>query len=62
MDNRVVYLEVCVETRKLSEEALHTKWEEFLTDLENNPDPARTWRIKELLFGILSSTILAEPL
>ncbi len=43
-DNRTEYLEACASTRKISEEARQKKWEEFLADLENNPDPARTWR------------------
>ncbi len=38
-DNRAEYLEACAATRKLSEEARQKKWEEFLADLENNPDP-----------------------
>ncbi len=61
-DNRAEYLEACGTTRKLSEEALQKKWEEFLADLENNPDPARTWRAIKALSGTPSSTTFAEPL
>ncbi len=49
-------------TRKLSEESRQKKWEEFLADLENRPDPARTWRTIKSLSGTPSSAIFAEPL
>ncbi len=45
-------------TRKFSEEACQKKWEEFLADLENNPDQARTWRTIKSLPGTPSSTSL----
>ncbi len=32
--------EVC----KLSEEVRHVNWEEFIVDLEHNPEPAQAWR------------------
>ncbi len=38
------------------------KWEEFLVDLENSPDPAHTWKTVKSLSGTPSSTIFAEPL
>ncbi len=44
----------------LSEEARQKKWEEFLADLENSPDPTRTWRTIKSLSGTPSSTIFAE--
>ncbi len=43
--NRVEYLTACGEVRWLSEEARRAKWEEFLADLEGNPDPARAWNL-----------------
>ncbi len=43
-ENRAEYREACASTRKMSEEARQNKWEEFLADLENKPDPTRTWR------------------
>ncbi len=61
-ENRAEYLEACAATRKLSEESRQKKWEEFLADLENNPDPARTWKIIKSLSGTPSSTTSAEPL
>ncbi len=61
-DNRAEYLEACATTRKLSEEARQKKWEQFLADLENSPDPARTWRTIKSLSGTPSSTTFAEPL
>ncbi len=61
-DNRAEYLEVCASTRKVSEEARQKKWEEFMADLENNPDSARTWRTIMSLSGTPSSTTFAEPL
>ncbi len=39
--NRVEYLAACGEVRWLLEEARRTKWDEFLADLEGNPDPTR---------------------
>ncbi len=36
-DNQAEYLEACAAARKLSEEALQKKWEEFLAGLENDP-------------------------
>ncbi len=39
--NRVEYLAACSEVMRLSEEARRAKWEEFLADIEGNPDPAR---------------------
>ncbi len=41
--NRVEYLVACGEVRRLSEEARRAKWEEFLADLEGNPDPAKAF-------------------
>ncbi len=41
----VEYLAACGEVRQLSEEARRAKWEEFLADLEGNPDPARAWNL-----------------
>ncbi len=38
--NRVEYLAEWSEVRRLSEEARRAKWEEFLANLEGNPDPA----------------------
>ncbi len=38
------------------------KLEEFLADLENNPDTARTCRTIKSLFGTPYSTTFAEPL
>ncbi len=61
-ENRAEHLEACAPTHKLSEEAHQKKWEEFLVDLENNPDPARTWRTIKSLSGTSSSTIFVEPL
>ncbi len=49
--NRVEYLAVCGEVRRLSEEARRAKWEEFLADLEGNPDPARAWNLIKSLSG-----------
>ncbi len=47
--NRAEQQEACAATCKLSEEARQKKWEEFLADLEYNPDPDRMWRtIKSL--------------
>ncbi len=40
--NGAEYTKACALTRKLSENARQKKWEEFLTTLENNPDPIRT--------------------
>ncbi len=44
------YLAACGEVSRLLGKARRTKWEEFLADLEGNPDPARSWNpIKSLL-------------
>ncbi len=44
-------------------ERLHLlKWEEFLADLEHNPDPAQTWRTIKALSGFPASTAFSEPL
>ncbi len=61
-DKRAEYLEACAATRNLSEESRQKKWEEFLADLENNPDLARTWKTIKSLSGTPSSTTFAEPL
>ncbi len=61
-DNRAEYLEACAATRKFSEEARLKKWEEFLADLENNPDPGRTWRTIKSLPRTPSATTFSEPL
>ncbi len=61
-DNRAECLEACAATHRLSEEARQKKWEEFLADLENISDPARTWRTIKSLSGTPSSTTFAEPL
>ncbi len=37
-------------------------WEEFLADLEHNPDPAHTWRSIKALSGFPASTAFSEPL
>ncbi len=42
---------MCGEVRRLSEEARRTKWEEFLADLEGNPDPVRSWNLIKHLSG-----------
>ncbi len=60
--NRVEYLAACGEARRLSEEARRAKWEEFLADLEGNPDPARAWNLIKSLSGSLHSTAFCEPL
>ncbi len=44
MENRIEYLEARTEVRKLTEETRQAKWEEFLADIERNPDSAQTWR------------------
>ncbi len=41
-ESHTEYLEASTEVRKLTEEARQTKWEEFLADLEHNPDSAHT--------------------
>ncbi len=61
-DNRAEYLEACAATHKLSEESRKKKWEEFLADQENNPDPAGTWRTIKSLSGTPSTATFAEPL
>ncbi len=60
--NRVEYLAACFEVRWLSEEAFRAKWEEFLADLEGNPDPARAWDLIKSLSGSPDSTAFCEPL
>ncbi len=54
-ENRTEYLEASTEVRKLTEEVRQTKWEEFLADLEHNPDPAHTWRTIKALSGFPAS-------
>ncbi len=61
-ENRSNYLEASTEVRKLTEEERKTKWEEFLADLERNPDPAHTWRTIKALSGFPASTAFNEPL
>ncbi len=56
------YLAACGEVRRLSEEARSAKWEEFLADLEGNPDPARAWNLIKSLSGSPHSTTFCEPL
>ncbi len=60
--NRVEYLAACGEVRRLSEEARRNKWEEFLADLEGNPDPARARNFIKSLSGSPHSTAFCEPL
>ncbi len=60
--NRVEYLKACGEARRLSEEARKTKWEEFLADLEGNPNPARACNIIKSLSGSPHSTAFTKPL
>ncbi len=60
--NRVEYLAACGEVRRLSEEARRAKWEEFLADLEGNPDLARAWNLIKSLSGSPHSTAFCEPL
>ncbi len=52
----------CGEVRRLSEEARRAKWEEFLADLEGNPDPARVWNLIKSLSGSHHSTTFCEPI
>ncbi len=47
---------------RLSEESHRTKWEEFLADLEGNPDPARAWNLIKSLSGSPHYTAFCEPL
>ncbi len=42
--------------------ARRTKWEEFLADLEGDPDPTRAWNPIKSLSGSLQSTAFCEPL
>ncbi len=42
-DNRTGSLESCAEIHKLPGASRQKKWEEFLPDLVNNPDPDCTW-------------------
>ncbi len=60
--NRVEYLAACGEVRQLLEEARRTKWEEFLADLEGNPDPARAWNLIKSLLESPHSTASCEHL
>ncbi len=59
--NRADYLAACGEVRRLSEEARRTKWEEFLADLEGNPDPARALNLIKPLSGSPHSTAFSGP-
>ncbi len=43
--NRVEYLAACGKERPLSEKVHRPISEEFLEDLEDNPDPARAWNL-----------------
>ncbi len=61
MENRTEYLEASTEVRKLTEEARKTKWEEFLADIEHNPDPVHTWRIIKALSGFPTSRLSVNP-
>ncbi len=61
-ENRTEYLEASTGVRKLTEEARQTKWEEFLANLEHNPDPAQTWRTTKALSSFPASTAFSEPL
>ncbi len=60
--NRAEYLAAWGEVRRLSEEARRAKWEEFLANLEGNPDPARAWNLIQSLSGSPHSTAFCEPL
>ncbi len=60
--NRAEYLAAYGEVRRLSEEVHRTKWEEFLDDLEGNPDTARAWNLNKSLSGSPHSTAFCEPL
>ncbi len=53
-----------VKTRQKDQtiEARRTKWEEFLADLEDNPDPARASNLIKSLSGSPDSTAFSEPL
>ncbi len=53
--NRAEYLAACGEVSR-------AKWEEFLADLEGNPDPARAWNLIKSLSGSLQSTAFCKPL
>ncbi len=61
-ENRTEYLEASTEVRKLTENVQQTKREEFLADLEHNPDPAHTWRTIKALSNFSASTAFSEPL
>ncbi len=50
------------EVRRFSKDARRAKWEEFLADLEGNPDPARAWSLIKSLSGSPHSTAFCEPL
>ncbi len=43
-------------------EARRTKWEEFLADLEGNPNPARAWNLIKSLSAFPYSTAFSKPL
>ncbi len=51
-----------LKVRKLTQEACQANWEEFLDDLEHNPDPADTWRNIKALSGFPASIPFSEPL
>ncbi len=61
-DNNGVSHDSSGEMRKLTEAARQTKWEEFLADLEQNPDPGHSWRTIKALWGFPASTVFSEPL
>ncbi len=42
--SRPEYIEACTETHKLTEATCQRKWEEFIADIEDNPNPAHTQR------------------
>ncbi len=56
------YLAACGEVWRLSEEARKTKWEEFLADLEGNPDQAGAWNLIKSLSDSPHYTAFCEPL
>ncbi len=60
-ENHTEYLEASTEVRQLTEEARQTKWEEFLADLEHNPDPAHTWRTIKALSGFPALRLSVNP-
>ncbi len=58
--NQVIIGCIFAETRKPPEEARRKKWQEFLADLDNNPDPALKRRTIKSLFRTPSSTVFVE--